>query len=265
MKEPIDINAILNELNIISGDKILVSSSIMNLLILLKKYNEKFDPNKIIDALIKKVSPDGTLMFPTFNWDFCEGKGFDYNSTPSKTGSLGNLALKRKDFQRTKNPIYSFAVTGKDRNYICNLDHNSCFGLNSPFGYLIKNHGKNLFIGMDYKDGFTFDHVAEEAVGVNYRYFKTFSGFYINKFKKKTRANYKMYVRNLDLNVITAIDKKFDKILSKNKVYEKKILNGISFILIDIYKAYEFMVNDLKSKGGLIYPKKTQKINVQTI
>ena len=39
MKEPIDINAILNELNIISGDKILVSSSIMNLLILFKKYN----------------------------------------------------------------------------------------------------------------------------------------------------------------------------------------------------------------------------------
>ena len=73
MKEPIDINAILNELNIISGDKILVSSNIMNLLILLKKYNEKFDPNKIIDSLIEKVSPDGTLMFPTFNWDFCEG------------------------------------------------------------------------------------------------------------------------------------------------------------------------------------------------
>ena len=47
MKEPIDINAILNELNIISGDKILVSSSIMNLLILFKKYNEKFDPNFI--------------------------------------------------------------------------------------------------------------------------------------------------------------------------------------------------------------------------
>ena len=109
----------------------------------------QFDPNKIIDALIEKVSPDGTLMFPTFNWDFCEGKGFDYNSTLSKTGSLSSMVLKRKDFQRTKNPIYSFAVTGKDKDLICNLKHHSCFGLDSPFGYLIKNHGKNLFIGLN--------------------------------------------------------------------------------------------------------------------
>ena len=122
-------------------------------------------------------------MLPAFNWDFCKGKDFDYHKTKSRTGSLSNIALKRKDFARTKNPIYSFAVTGKNTDYICNLNHKSCFGLDSPFGYLIQNHGKNLFIGMDYKDGFAFDHVAEEAVGVNYRYFKNFSGFYSDKFK----------------------------------------------------------------------------------
>ena len=65
-----------------------------------------------------------------------------------------------------------------------------------------------------------------------------------------------MYVRNLKLNVITAIDKKFDKILNKNTAYEKKILNKINFILIVIYKAYKFMLGDLKSRNGLIYPKK---------
>ena len=256
MKEPIDINAILNELNIISGDKILVSSSIMNLLILLKKYNEKFDPNKIIDALIEKVSSDGTLMFPTFNWDFCEGKGFDYNSTPSKTGSLGNLALKRKDFQRTKNPIYSFAVTGKDKDLICNLKHHSCFGLDSPFGYLIKNHGKNLFIGLNYKyGGFAFHHVAEETVGVDYRYFKDFTGFYTDRFKKKTTTSFRLYVRDLSLNFETRMDKKMDEVLFEKNAYIRKIVKGINFELIDIPKAYEILVNDLKSKGGLVYPK----------
>ena len=256
MKEPIDINVILNELNIISGDKILVSSNIMNLLILLKKYNEKFDPNKIIDALIEKVSPDGTLMFPTFNWDFCEGKGFDYNSTPSKTGSLSSLALKRKDFQRTKNPIYSFAVTGKDKDLICNLNHHSCFGLDSPFGYLIKNHGKNLFIGLNYKyGGFPFHHVAEETVGVDYRYFKDFTGFYTDRFKKKTKTSFRLYVRDLSLNFETRMDKKMDEILFEENAYIRKIVKGINFELIDIPKAYEILVNDLKSKGGLVYPK----------
>ena len=31
---------------------------------------------------------------------------------------------------------------------------------------------KNLFIGIDYKNGFTFDHYFEEKIGVDYRYFK---------------------------------------------------------------------------------------------
>jgi len=206
--------------------------------------------------LINKIGPNGTLMFPTFNWDFCKGKDFDYNTTPSTTGSLSNIALKRKDFRRTKNPIYSFAVTGKDTDYICNLQHESCFGLDSPFGYLIKNHGKNLFIGIDYKYGFTFDHIAEETVGVDYRYFKDFPGLYIDKFNKKTKVNYKMYVRNLNLNVVTAIDQRFDDVLIRNEAYMKKKSKGISLIMIDLKKTYELMVEDLKSKGGLIYAKK---------
>jgi aminoglycoside 3-N-acetyltransferase len=251
-----DLENIFSKININSGDKILVSSDIVTLLVKLKKQNKNFDANLIIDLLINKVGPNGTLMFPAFNWDFCTGKDFDYHKTPSRTGALSNVALKREDFQRTKNPIYSFAVTGKDKDYICNLDHGSCFGLNSPFGYLIKNHGKNLFIGIDYKEGFTFDHVAEETVGVDYRYFKNFSGLYIDKFKNKTRVNYRMYVRNLSLNVVTAIDKKLDEVLTKNNAYEKENSNGIRFTLIDLYKAYELMIHDLKSRDGLIYAKK---------
>ena len=254
--EGIDLEKIFDQIDIMRGDKILVNSSVVKLMIELKKNNKIFDANLIIDLLINKIGPNGTLMFPTFNWDYCKGEDFHYYKTQSRTGSLSNFALQRKDFKRTKNPIYSFAVTGKDKDYICNLNHNSCFDLNSPFGYLIKNHGKNLFIGIDYKEGFTFDHVAEEAVGVNYRYFKNFSGFYVDKFQKRKNVNYKMYVRNLSLNVVTAIDEKFDKILNKNNAYKKKIINGISFILIDINKAYEAMIHDLKSEGGLIYAKK---------
>ena len=87
-------------------------------------------------------------------------------------------------------------------------------------------------------------------------YFKTFSGFYTDQFNKKTKVNYKMYVRDLKLNVITAIDKKFEKVLIKNDAYQKKILNGISFVLIDINKAYKLMKHDLLAKGGLVYAKK---------
>ena len=253
----LDINKLFEKINIFKGDKVLVSSSILRLLVKYKNKNKKFVTNIIIDSLIEKIGPEGTLLFPTFNWAFCKGEDFDYNRTESLSGSLGNLALKKKDFQRTKNPIYSFAVTGKDKEYICNLDHESCFGLNSPYGYLIENHGKNLFIDIDdiYKDAFTLVHVAEETIGVSYRYFKNFSGNYIDKFKKKKHVNYKMFVRNLNLNALeTIIDKEFGNVLIKKHAYERKNINGINLILIDINKAYKAAIYDIKNKKGLIYP-----------
>ena len=71
-----------------------------------------------------------------------------------------------------------------------------------------------------------------------------------------------MYVRDLSLNVITGIDNKLDKILYNNNAYEKKVFNGISFILIDINKAYKAVIHDLKSKSGLIFPKTKMNIYV---
>ncbi len=71
-----------------------------------------------------------------------------------------------------------------------------------------------------------------------------------------------MYVRDLSLGVeMTAIAKKFDKILINNNAYKKKIIDGINFILIDIGKAYELAVKDLNSKRGLIYPKKNKWVS----
>jgi len=256
-KGNINIDNIFDKINILPGDTLLISSNILKMLIKNKKENKQLDANLIIDLLKKKVGKEGTLMFPTYNWDFCKGKEFNYKTTKSLSGSLGNAALKRKEFKRTKNPIYSFAVTGKNKDYICELNHQSCFSLDSPFGYLIKHKGKNLFIDLDYKDGFTLCHVAEEAVGVEYRYFKNFSGFYIDQENKRKRVNYKMYVRDLKSKILmTAIDKKFDQILIEQKAYKMKIVNGISLTLIDMKKAYDSMLQDLRLKGGLIYPKK---------
>jgi len=36
-----------------------------------------FNPNKFIDKYIDIIGENGTLLFPTYNWDFCEGKTFD--------------------------------------------------------------------------------------------------------------------------------------------------------------------------------------------
>ena len=254
-----NIKEIFSSLNINKGEKILVNSSILKILIECKKKDKQFEPNQIIDTIVDKIGKTGTLLLPTYNWDFCKGIYFDYFDSKSQSGSLGNISLKREDFKRSKNPIYSFSVFGNNKDHICSMPHTSCFGLESPFGYLIKNKGKNLFIDIDYKDAFTFVHVAEEYIGVNYRYLKDFKGNYKNELNQEIEGHYKMYVRDLKKVKSTIIDKAFDKILIANNAYEKKIIEGINFTLIDINKAYNLMINELKLSNGLIYPDKIKK------
>ena len=240
---------ILNRLNIKKNDKILVNSNILKLISIFKDKNL---PKNIIEILIKKISPDGNLLFPAFNWDFCKGKSFDYFNTKSNTGALSNLSLKMKDFIRSKNPIYSFTIYGKDKNKISSMQHKSCFGFDSPFGYLIKNKGKNLFIDIDYKEAFTFVHVAEEKIGVNYRYIKKFEGKYTERNGTKINKTYKMYVRKINEVSKTVIDKKFDKILKNKKALIQTSFKKIKFSIIDINVAYELMKSEIKNNSGLI-------------
>ena len=244
----------LDSIKIKKGDKILLSSDILRILVNLKKEKNSLDPNTIIDTLIEKIGKEGTLLVPMYNWDFCEGLDFHYRKTKSRVGSLGNICIKRTDFKRSKNPIYSFAVFGKDQKKICELQHKSCFGLDSPFGYLIKNKGKNIFIGIDYKKAFSFAHVAEEAAGVEYRYFKNFKGVYIDSVENKKIETYKMYVRKTDLVKSTLIRDSFDNILIKNNAYIKSFFNKIYFSSVDIYNTHHIMVEDIKKNRHFVYP-----------
>ena len=242
---------ILNNLGIKKTDKILVNSNILNLIL---ESKDKKIPKKIFNSLIEQISPLGTLLFPTFNWDFCKGLEFDFKKTKSSTGALSNLSLETKHFVRSKNPIYSFSIFGQNKNKISKLEHYSCFGMDSPFGFLIKNKGKNLFIDLDYKDAFTFVHVAEENVGVNYRYHKKFSGKYINENKIEKEKSFEMYVRKKNIVSKTVIDSKFDLKLLENNAIKKISYNNINFSIVDIQIAYNLMVEDIKLNQGLIRP-----------
>lgn len=246
----------LDTLDIKNGDTVYIASDITRVLLFHKKKNHKFNPNDLIDYFLMRVGKEGNLLFPTFNWGFCSGRGFNYKETPSESGSLSKLALNRNDFIRTKHPIYSFSVKGKEQEILYELDDESGWGKDSLFAYFHKNNAKNLFIGIDYKNGFTFDHYAEEMVGVDYRYFKYFEGNYIDRYGNKSRKKYKMYVRDLDKNVSTAINQKLDDVLIEKGAYQKLFFYNIYFGLIDMQISGDVMIDDIKKQGGIIYQKK---------
>jgi len=128
-----NLSLFLNKLKIREGDKIVITSDILKLLIKSRAKKIKFDPNEFIDIIKKKIGKQGTLLIPTFNWDFFKGKIFYSNKTLSQSGALGNIALRRKDFSRTFNPVYSFAVTGKDKKKLCSQRHINCFRFSYQF------------------------------------------------------------------------------------------------------------------------------------
>ena len=87
-----------------------------------------------------------------------------------------------------------------------------------------KKKAKNLFIGIDYKNGFTMDHYFEQKNNVEYRYHKDFEGNYINEKKKTEKKIYSMFVRDIKKIDSTGISSSLDEILIKNDSY-KKIFN----------------------------------------
>ncbi len=250
----IECEDIVSNLDLNKNDIVYVCSDIREILIDAKKNKIKFNLDDFIDSIIKKIGSGGTILFPTFNWGFCKNKTFDYIKTPSQCGSLSNHALKRKDFKRTKHPIYSFSVWGKDQQKLIDMDNTSSWDESSPFYYLFRKKAKNLFIGLDYKNGFTMDHYFEQKNNVEYRYHKDFRANYIDKEGKIEKKTYSMFVRDIKKVDVTGISSSLDSILIKNDGYKKYIINNIHYGIINLEIAGNIIDNDLKENKVLIYP-----------
>ncbi|MCR5267170.1 MAG: DUF4910 domain-containing protein [Lachnospiraceae bacterium] len=245
METYIPLKELASHLRLHKGDRVFVTSDVKQLLYDLITHEDETDLNILIDGIIEQIGPDGTLVFPTFNWAFCKGEAYDHFKTPCKTGSLGKLALARDDFRRTKHPIYSFAVWGKGQEELCAMDNHSSFGIDSPFTYMRQNHFRNLFIDKDLQHSFVFVHYVEETVGpVPYRYLKDFTADYTDEEGHTKRATYSMNVRDLDLdveNVIYAYEPEFEE----QEIMQRFFVNGLEYKIIELDRAFPIIAEDI--------------------
>lgn len=237
----------LKQLEIKEGDFIVVSSDITSYLLEGFRETGAFpDVDLLVDSLFELVGKEGTLVFPTFNWDFCSGHTFDWRKTEGKVGHLGNAALKRKDFKRTKHPLYSFVVKGKYQEELCSLNNKDSFGIDSPFAFFDKHHAKSLLFGIGLQEGFTFAHYAEQIGGAPYRYIKNFTATYIDENGAEEEKTYSMFVRRLDLDVVADLSK-LELLLIKEKVAKRIVVNDIPYTIIDMHSSLPLIVNDIKN------------------
>ena len=98
----------LSDVDIVSGDTVVVSSDILPILLKSRELGLKFKPIDLIEAIQDKVGVNGTLFFPTFNWGFCRGESFDIRASRSETGSLSQKTLQMPDINGLSIPFIRF-------------------------------------------------------------------------------------------------------------------------------------------------------------
>ena len=168
-----------------------------------------------VDALIEAVgNEEGTVVMPTFNWDYCEGGIFDPENTPYQVGVLTEVFRKRPGVLRSLIPPWcTFASFGKFAKEIADIKGSSSFGADSVLQYLYEANAKYVLLGCGYDEGAVHVHWLEEKYEVPYRFWKEFKG----KIKVKDQLIddvSRMYARRLDLAVRVDsghITEKFDK------------------------------------------------------
>ena len=248
----------LIKLGIKKGQTVILTIDLLKLILFLKSKKVKLDLNDIINPIKEIVSENGNIVVYSFFWDFFKTNTFDYDNSKSASGSLSNFLLNDKEFKRTQHPIYSLLVWGKDKKKICKMKHNDCFSKNSPFGYLIKKKSKLLFVNIDFKKtGFPFFHLAEQEVGVYYRFFKIFSGKFI-KNKKKRDISIKMYVRKKNYKILKYYSDHIERILQKKKSLKKVKDFGSESSLIDLKTLYDLTIKQLKIEKKMFLHKETK-------
>ena len=251
-KEFSDLRSVLHNFGIGQGDILYVASDITRLMYHVsnanaiesgKEYDEYMDG--LVNLLQETVGNDGTLLFPVFTWDFCRGKGFSVKKSKGEVGALNNWILKnRADFHRTKHPMYSFMVWGKDADLLTEMDNQDAWGEDSPFGYLRINHAKTLMIDVVPGKCFTFMHYVERYLNVPWRYMKDFVGDYTDGDGQTSKRKYSMYVRDLDIESQQVVDV---AVFEGKDILQKDHWADIELWFMDCGKAFPVYVDDLKN------------------
>jgi aminoglycoside 3-N-acetyltransferase len=234
------------DLGVEEGDTLLVHSSY-------KSFGDvEGGPQTVIQALEAALGPEGTLIMPTFNFDFNKGEPWDVRTTPSKMGILTELVRNDPRARRVFHPFYSFAILGKHAAMLGSLRYKSSYERNSLFGKLRDLDGKIMVIGLSYTNSMTFFHHIEQMEGVDYRFLKQFTGEVTDENGNTYTDTFEMLVRDIDKGVITEVDPMGFLMEEKGIVKIRKI-GEADVKLMKANEVYDFTAREMRRDPYLLY------------
>lgn len=232
-------NLILNKS--LNYEYILIHSDIFYLL---KEYGFDIVKKYFEELFINLINKNKTIFIPTFNWDFCSTNKFNYKTSKTKVGTLSSWCLENNLFIRTNDPLYSFCVTGKDKNIYDDKYFTNAFGDDSIFDFIDK---KNTLIIMINNQNFTIYHLYEQQLKCPYRYLKKFKGDVEFKNKKINNYEYEMNVKYLDIFINNEQHKKtsfLNKYINNDIIKRYEENNDFFIDFIDLEKIKKKLIND---------------------
>jgi len=236
------------DLGVMEGDTLLVHSSY-------KSFGEvDGGPQTVIRALEAALGTDrdGTLIMPTFNFDFNKGVPWDVRRTPSKMGVLTELVRTDPRAKRVFHPFYSFAVLGRQADMLGSLRYKSSYERNSVFGKLRDLDGKIMVIGLSYTNSMTFFHHIEQMEGVDYRFLKQFTGEVTDENGNTYTDTFEMLVRDIDKGVITEVDP-MGALMERAGVIKSAKIGDANVKLMKANEVYGFTAREMKRDPHLLY------------
>ena len=234
------------ELGVEEGDTLLVHSSFKSL------GEVDGGPQTVVRALEAALGTEGTLIMPTFNFDFNKGAPWDVRKTRSKMGALTEVVRMDPRAKRVFHPFYSFAILGKHAEMLGGLRYKSAYERNSVFGKLRDLDGKIMVIGLSYNNSMTFFHHIEQMEGVEYRFLKQFTGEVTDENGNTYIDTFEMLVRDIDKGVMTMVDPMGARMEQAGIVKLRKI-GEADVKLMKANDVYEFTAREMKRDPHLLY------------
>ncbi len=243
-----DLVAGFRSLGVEAGDTLLVHSSYKSL------GPVDGGPQTVIRALELALDTDGdgTLIMPTFNFDFNKGQAWDVRSTPSKMGVLTEIVRQDPRAKRVFHPFYSFAILGKHAEMLGGLRYKSAYERDSVFGKLRDLDGRIMVIGLSYNDSMTFFHHIEQMEGVDYRFLKQFTGQVTDADGNTYTDTFEMLVRDIDQGVLTMVDP-MGALMEERGVIKSAQIGEAAVKLMKANEAYAFTAREMRRDPHLLY------------
>jgi len=233
------------EFGVTKGDVLLVHSSYKSF------GGVEGGPQTVIEALKHILSKEGTLIVPTFNYNFCDGEPYDIKKTPSKMGVISELIRNDSNSKRSLDPVFSFAIFGKHRDYLANLRYYHSFGPDSIFAKLRELDAKIMIIGLTYNESVTFFHHIEETQGCDYRFFKEFQGKITDYNGNEKEEKIILFVRDIERGIQNDVDK-MGVIMEREGIVKKKIIGKSEIKLMKANDVYQRTVDEMKENPHIL-------------